>query len=94
MEIVRGEPMSHANIVKLMAAAASHDARAEVSAIRCPTLVLAAKDDPLMDVHSQEALAGRIPGARFDVISPSGHDMSLEQPIATAARVTEFLHGE
>jgi pimeloyl-ACP methyl ester carboxylesterase len=29
----------------------------------------------------------------FDVISPSGHDMSLEQPVATAARVAEFLLG-
>jgi pimeloyl-ACP methyl ester carboxylesterase len=89
--IVRAEPMSRANLLKLVAAAGRHDVREEIHRVERPTLVLAAKDDPLLDVASQEALAGRIPGAAFDVISPSGHDLSLEQPVATAARVTAFL---
>lgn len=90
-EILRGEPSSRASLMKLVGAAARHDARAEIHRIRCPTLVLAAKDDPLLALPAEEALARRIPGATFDVISPSGHDMSLEQPVVTAARVTEFL---
>lgn len=92
-ELIRESPTSRANIVKLAGAAARHDARADLAKIRCDTLVLAAKDDPLLDIASQEALARRIHRAIFDVISPSGHDMSLEQPVATAARVAQFILG-
>jgi 3-oxoadipate enol-lactonase len=89
--LIHERPTSRANLLKLVAAAARHDARADLHRIKSPTLVLAAKDDPLMDLESQLALARRIPNAIFDIISPSGHDMSLEQPVATAARVAEFL---
>jgi pimeloyl-ACP methyl ester carboxylesterase len=89
--LIHESPTSRANLFKLIAAAARHDARADLPRITRKTLVLAAKDDPLLDIASQWALARRIPGAMFDVISPSGHDMSLEQPVATAARVAEFL---
>jgi pimeloyl-ACP methyl ester carboxylesterase len=89
--LLRESPTSRATILKLAAAGACHNARAELSRIRSDTLVLAASDDPLLDIASQEALAQRIPGASFDIISPSGHDMSLEQPVATAARVATFV---
>ena len=46
-----------------------------------------------MSAVTQSALARRIPRAELDVITPSGHDMSLEQPVATAARVAAFLLG-
>lgn len=91
--LIHETPTSRANLLKLVAAAARHDARADLHRIQCHTLVLAAKDDPLMDIASQSALARRIPHADFDIISPSGHDMSLEQPVATAARVAAFLLG-
>jgi len=91
--IVDSERMSRTNILKLIAAAAAHDARSDIHRLECPTLVLAAKDDPLLDVETQAALAARIRSAEFDVIGPSGHDMSLEQPVATAARVAAFLLG-
>jgi len=91
--LIHETPTSRANLLKLVAAAARHNARADLHRIKSPTLVLAAKDDPLLDIESQFALAQRIPNAVFDVISPSGHDMSLEQPVATAARVAEFLLG-
>jgi 3-oxoadipate enol-lactonase len=89
--LLRDSPTSRANILKLAAAGACHNARAALSNIQSETLVLAASDDPLLDIPSQEALAHQIPGATFDIIAPSGHDMSLEQPIATAARVTTFV---
>jgi pimeloyl-ACP methyl ester carboxylesterase len=92
-ELIRESPTSRANILKLAAAAARHDVRRRLTHIKSETLVLAAKDDPLLDILSQEALAARIPNATFDVISPSGHDMSLEQPVATAARVAQFILG-
>lgn len=91
--LIHENPTSRANLIKLAAAAALHDARADLHRIKSPTLVLTAKDDPLLDIDSQWALSRRIPNASFDVISPSGHDMSLEQPVATAARVAEFLLG-
>ena len=37
------------------------------------------------------ALAAAIPCATFELVAASGHDLTLEQPIATATRVARFL---
>ena len=65
------------------------DSRPRLGEIRCPTMVVAARDDQLMPVELLDELAAGIPGARLEVIERCGHMASLEQP----ARVSELLLG-
>jgi 3-oxoadipate enol-lactonase len=84
-------PTTLRGLIHLAAAAAAHDARRQLPQIRSPTLVLAGADDGLLSHDAQRELAARIPGACFEVIPDAGHDLSLEAPEATAARVIAFL---
>lgn len=63
------------------------DSRPHLAAIRCPTLVVAARDDQLMPVAILEEMAGAIPGARLAIVEDCGHMASLERP----AEVTKLL---
>ena len=56
------------------------DSRPHLAAIRCRTLVVAARKDALMPVELLEELARGIPDARLAVVEDSGHMASLEQP--------------
>ena len=63
------------------------DSRPHLGAIRCPTLVVSARDDEIMPVPLLKELADGIPGARLAFVEDSGHTSPLEQP----ERVTELL---
>src|SRR5471032_2311107 len=56
------------------------DSRPHLAAIRCRTLVVAARHDALMPVEILEELARGIPGAVLAIIEESGHMASLEKP--------------
>jgi poly(3-hydroxyalkanoate) depolymerase len=60
--------------------------------LRQPTLVLAGDSDPIVPVVNGRILAGRIPGARLEVVE-GGHLFLLTNPGPMAARVNEFLDG-
>ncbi len=68
-----------------------HDATPLLPHIRVPTLVVAGRDDLLIPVDQSRAMAERIPGAQFTVIPGAGHLAPMEQPVATARVVGEFL---
>lgn len=67
------------------------DSRAHLAAIRCPTLVVAARSDAIMPVAILEELAAGIPGARLVVIEDCGHVASIEQPAAVTRALREWL---
>ena len=67
------------------------DSRAHLAAIRCPTLVVAARGDAIMPVAILEELAAGIPGARLVVIENCGHMASIEQPAAVTRALREWL---
>jgi 3-oxoadipate enol-lactonase len=91
---IRAEPASRRALVKHAAAGLFHDARRELNAISAPTLVLVGADDLLLGTEAARALARAIPGAHFAIVANSGHDVTLEQPADTAARVLAWLRGE
>lgn len=70
------------------------DSRPRLGEIRCPTLVVAARDDAIMPLEVLEELANGIPGARLVVIDACGHAATLEQPEAVTAALHEWLTGE
>ena len=67
------------------------DSRPHLGAIRCPTLVIAGRNDQLMPVALLEELAGGIAGARLAVVDACGHMASIEQPAAVAGLVREWI---
>lgn len=59
--------------------------------IRCPTLVLAGKEDILLPVPWSEELARGIPGAELVVLENTGHGMLIETPDAVTSAMLGFL---
>jgi pimeloyl-ACP methyl ester carboxylesterase len=60
-------------------------------AIRCPTMVIVGESDAITPVPMVEAMAQKIPAARFEVIAGSGHLTTLERPAETAALLKAWL---
>ena len=63
------------------------DARPTLGQIRCPTLVIAAREDRVCTVPMHEEIAAAIPGAALLILEHCGHLSTIEQP----ARVNEAL---
>jgi 3-oxoadipate enol-lactonase len=63
----------------------------ELGAIRAPTLVIAAADDPATPPEHGERIASSIPGARFEVVPGARHLAPIEQPEAMAELILGHL---
>ena len=70
------------------------DSRPHLAKIRCPTLVVAARDDLIMPLDMLRELAGGIPGAVLRIVEDSGHMATLEQPEAVTQALHRWLTGE
>jgi pimeloyl-ACP methyl ester carboxylesterase len=67
------------------------DSRPHLGAIRCPTMVVAAREDAIMPMELLEELAKAIPGARLRVVDKSGHMAPIEQPAEVSKLLMEWL---
>jgi 3-oxoadipate enol-lactonase len=68
------------------------DAQApDVSAIKCPAMLVTGDEDPIATAGGMGSIARRIAGSEARVISRCGHWATFEQPEATTAAVEEFL---
>jgi 3-oxoadipate enol-lactonase len=67
------------------------DWRAELGAIKCPTLVIAGGQDAGAPVAMSEAIVAAIAGARLAVIDNASHISVMEEPTAFAQLVKPFL---
>jgi pimeloyl-ACP methyl ester carboxylesterase len=85
--IVRAAPASRRSLAAHALAGLLHDARGVLDRIDAPTLVLAGADDRLLGSAPSRDLAAGIDRADFEIIADAGHDVTLEQPLASAARV-------
>jgi len=66
------------------------DQLAELAGVRAPTLVMVGEEDKVF-VAVSEAIAGAVPGARYDVIPTAGHSPQFENPDAWRASLRSFL---
>jgi pimeloyl-ACP methyl ester carboxylesterase len=82
---------ANAALVRCLRAIVNHDLRGAVSRISIPTLVLSSTQDEMIDPALVKALAGEIPGARFEPIQNNTHFVPLEQPETVARVVESFL---
>ena len=71
----------------------AHDSLDRLSGITAPTLVVVGEQDLLTPVWQARAVADRIPGARFELVTGPGssHAMHLERPEDLVRIVTGFL---
>jgi 3-oxoadipate enol-lactonase len=67
------------------------DLRADLSAIRAPTLVIAAADDPSTPPEHARAIAAGIPGARLVLLPEGRHLVNIEAPDAVTPLIREHL---
>jgi 3-oxoadipate enol-lactonase len=67
------------------------DLRAGLPRIHAPTLVVAGAQDPATPPEHGEAIAAAIPGARFELLSPSAHLCAVERAGDVTALVADHL---
>ena len=67
------------------------NALAGLSAIRCPTLVLAGVHDPITPVACSEEIARAIRGAELSIFENAGHGVHRDDPVRAEAVLRKFL---
>lgn len=70
------------------------DSRPHLGAIRCPTHVIAARNDAIMPVEILEEMASGIRGASLEVVENCGHMASIEQPAEVTRIMRRWIQGE
>ena len=65
--------------------------RLRLGVIRCPTLVIAGREDALMPLEWLEELAAGIPGAHLEIIDQCGHMAALESPAKVTGLFKKWL---
>lgn len=85
--LMRQEPAGYAAHCEALAAAvpAAH------AAITCPTQLVTGSDDPVAPPAMARELAGRIAGARIEILPDCGHWAMIEVPAACAGLLTAQL---
>ena len=91
VELARSEPRHRRSLLGQLLAGARHDASRDVHRIEAPTLVLTGDADRLIPMGNSLLLAGRIPGARLEVLPGGGHDFPTEQPDEVASILGDFF---
>lgn len=66
------------------------DSRPSLSAIACPTLVLAGRSDEIAPLPRMAEMAEAIPGARLAIIEDCGHMSTMERPQAVTALLRDW----
>lgn len=67
------------------------DSRADLSAIRCPTLIVVGREDTLTPLALSEEMATSIPNATLGLIEQCGHYSPMEHPQAVTALMRLWL---
>jgi len=88
----RGEPEPR-TLAEALEVIAGTDLRAEVGAVRAPTLVVSGGRDTLAVPAAGEWLATALPDARFELIAGASHTPFLSHPDAFCAALDGFLDG-
>ena len=67
------------------------DLRPLLRQIRCPTLVLSGRQDPLCAPELSQSIAAQIPEARLEILDECAHFPTLEQPAAVTRALVRVL---
>jgi len=67
------------------------DERPGLAGVRCPTLVIAGRDDALCSLDRHQEIHALVTGSELVVLGSCGHLSPLEQPAAVAAQLRAWL---
>lgn len=67
------------------------DARAHLSSLRCPTLVMCGDSDQLTPPECSAEIAHLVPGAELATVARCGHMLTMEQPTVVNAILRAWL---
>jgi proline iminopeptidase len=69
------------------------DLRPELGRVRCPTLVLAGRDDPITPVRGAEEVVEHLPPEvmRFECLDDAGHGVFWDRPDDVVSIIKRFL---
>ncbi|MGO4407524.1 alpha/beta fold hydrolase [Bosea sp. RAF48] len=67
------------------------DGSADIGSLPMPILILGTRDDMVVPVHYQEALAAALPGCRRAIMETGGHLFPVSRPDAFTATVAEWI---
>jgi pimeloyl-ACP methyl ester carboxylesterase len=81
-------PQTYRKAVQLLT---TFDRRAQLPAIRVPTLLVAGSDDRTAPAPVMERMAAKIPGAEFVTLAGCGHLGPMDQPDEFNAALGDFL---
>jgi 3-oxoadipate enol-lactonase len=70
------------------------DQRPDLGAIRTPTLVISGAQDEAAPPEHQRLIAGAVPGARLEVLSPAAHVASVERAADVTGLIADHLTRE
>ena len=70
------------------------DARAVLSSIRCPTLVLCGRQDTWSPPSQHEEIAASIPQSKLVIVDDCGHMSPVEQPAAVTRALLSHLQDQ
>lgn len=68
-----------------------HDVRAQLSRVRCPTLVVCGVDDVATPIARAEDIVRRVPGAELALVPMAGHLSAWERPDVVTPLLLEHL---
>jgi len=91
LRIMAEETGPQAFLRQMQAIIGRQDARAGLSAIACPTLVLVGEGDELTPPALSREIAGAIPGSRLVVVPACGHLSTMERPEAVNSALIEWM---
>jgi pimeloyl-ACP methyl ester carboxylesterase len=72
-------------------AAVRPDRRADLSAIKCPTIVVCGRDDAATPLELSQEMVAAIKGSKLVVIEQCGHLITMEKPDETNAILRKWL---
>ena len=67
------------------------DARPNLPAIACPTMILCGRQDSLTPLDLSEEMAGLIKGSHLEIVEDSGHLSTMERPWEVSVLMRQWL---
>jgi 3-oxoadipate enol-lactonase len=90
-EYAKDEPFKLASLLAQNAAISSHDSMPYLHKITAPTLLLAGKQDRLVDCRNTPFMASVMANAQGYIWDDTGHNMETEQPQRMAEKIIDFV---
>ena len=88
-----GAKTQASQVLALQACLLAADLAPLLPEIAVPTLILAARHDPITPLEIQQLMVDAMPNASLEIFDGIGHNMKVEIPDTLAQRTLDFING-